>query len=215
MLQRIYGTAFPKKEELNTYLEQLEEAKKRDHRLIGKELDLFSIQEEAGSGLVFWHPKGAIIRRAIEEFWYEEHCKRGYHIVYTPHILKKDLWIKSGHWDFYRENMFPPMELPEATYQLKPMNCPGHILIYKSRTRSYRELPLRFAEMGTVYRYEKSGVLHGMLRVRGFTQDDAHIFCTPQQVKEEIKGVIEFVDYMMKVFHFPYRAFLSTRPKVI
>ncbi|NOZ63723.1 MAG: threonine--tRNA ligase, partial [Caldiserica bacterium] len=137
----------------------------------------------------------------------------GYQIVYTPHILKKDLWVRSGHWDFYRENMFPPMELPEATYQLKPMNCPGHILIYKSKMRSYRDLPLRLAEMGTVYRYEKSGVLHGMLRVRGFTQDDAHIFCTPQQVKEEIKGVIEFVDYIMGVFRFPYRAFLSTRPE--
>lgn len=213
MLQRIYGTAFPEKEELDAYLKKLEEAKKRDHRVVGRELDLFSTEEEAGSGLIFWHPRGAVIRREIEEFWYEEHRKRGYQIVYTPHILKKDLWVKSGHWDFYRENMFPPMELPEATYQLKPMNCPGHILIYKSKTRSYRDLPLRLAEMGTVYRYEKSGVLHGMLRVRGFTQDDAHIFCTPQQVKEEIKGVIEFVDYIMGIFRFPYRAFLSTRPE--
>ncbi len=212
MLQRIYGTAFSEKDELDAYLKKLEEAKKRDHRLVGKELDLFSTEEEAGSGLIFWHPRGAVIRREIEEFWYEEHRKRGYQIVYTPHILKKDLWVRSGHWDFYRENMFPPMELPEATYQLKPMNCPGHILIYKSKMRSYRDLPLRLAEMGTVYRYEKSGVLHGMLRVRGFTQDDAHIFCTPWQVKEEIKGVIEFVDYMMGVFNFPYRAFLSTRP---
>ncbi len=213
MLQRIYGTAFFSQEELEDYLRKLEEAKKRDHRVVGKELDLFSLQEEAGAGLIFWHPKGAVIRRVIEEFWYEEHRKRGYKIVYTPHIMRKELWVRSGHWEFYRENMFPPMELPEAEYILKPMNCPGHILIYKTKKRSYRDLPLRFAEMGTVYRYEKSGVLHGMLRVRGFTQDDAHIFCTPSQVKEEIEGVIDFVDYMMKIFRFPYRAFLSTRPE--
>jgi len=213
MLQRIYGTAFFSQEELEDYLRKLEEAKKRDHRVVGKELDLFSLQEEAGAGLIFWHPKGAVIRRVIEEFWYEEHRKRGYQIVYTPHIMRKELWVRSGHWEFYRENMFPPMELPEAEYILKPMNCPGHILIYKSKKRSYRDLPLRFAEMGTVYRYEKSGVLHGMLRVRGFTQDDAHIFCTPSQVKEEIEGVIDFIDYMMKIFKFPYRAFLSTRPE--
>ena len=213
MLQRIYGTAFQTKEELETYLKNLEEAKKRDHRILGKELSLFSIEEEAGSGLIFWHPKGAIIRRVIEEFWYEEHKKRGYKIVYTPHIMKKDLWVRSGHWDFYRENMFPPMNLPDSEYILKPMNCPGHILIYKSKIRSYRDLPLRFAEMGTVYRYEKSGVLHGMMRVRGFTQDDAHIFCMREQVKSEIIGVMDFVDYMMKTFGFIYHASLSTRPE--
>ena len=213
MLQRIYGTAFFTREELEDYLRKLEEVKKRDHRILGKELDIFSIQEEAGAGLIFWHPRGAILRRVIEEFWYSEHYRRGYQIVYTPHILKKELWVRSGHWEFYRENMFPPMEVAGASYILKPMNCPGHILIYKSRKRSYRELPLRLAEMGTVYRYEKSGVLHGMLRVRGFTQDDAHIFCTPEQIKEEIKNVLDFVDYMMRVFGFGYRTFLSTRPE--
>jgi len=213
MLQRIYGTAFFEEKELEEYLHRLEEAKKKDHRLLGKNLDLYSIQEEAGSGLVFWHPKGAIIRRIVEEFWYQEHQRRGYQIVFTPHIMKKELWIKSGHWEFYRENMFPPLETGGDSYVLKPMNCPGHILIYKSRLRSYRELPLRLAEMGTVYRYEKSGVLHGLLRVRGFTQDDAHIFCTPEQVKEEVKEVVDFVDYMMRVFGFQYSAFLSTRPE--
>lgn len=215
MLQRIYGTAFYKDEELKDYLEKLEEAKKRDHRKIGKELDLFSIQEEAGSGLVLWHPKGAVIRRTIEDFWYKEHEKRGYDIVYTPHILKSNLWQKSGHAEFYKENMFPSLKFEdgEGEYTLKPMNCPGHILIYKSSKRSYRELPVRYAELGTVYRYEKSGVLHGLLRVRGFTQDDAHIFCTLEQLKDEISGVVDFVQFMLASFGLDYFAFLATRPE--
>jgi threonyl-tRNA synthetase len=215
MLQRIYGTAFYKDEELKDYLNKLEEAKKRDHRKIGKELDLFSIQEESGPGLVLWHPKGAIIRRTIEDFWYKEHEKRGYDIVYTPHILKSNLWQKSGHAEFYKENMFPSLKFEdgEGEYTLKPMNCPGHILIYKSSKRSYRELPIRYAELGTVYRYEKSGVLHGLLRVRGFTQDDAHIFCTLEQLKDEISGVVDFVQFMLKSFGLDYFAFLATRPE--
>ncbi|MBU1767619.1 MAG: threonine--tRNA ligase, partial [Candidatus Omnitrophica bacterium] len=215
MLQRIYGTAFYKDNELKDYLNKLEEAKKRDHRKIGKELDLFSIQEESGLGLVLWHPKGAVIRRTIEDFWYKEHEKRGYDIVYTPHILKSKLWQKSGHTEFYKENMFPTLKFEdsEEEYTLKPMNCPGHILIYKSSKRSYRELPIRYAELGTVYRYEKSGVLHGLLRVRGFTQDDAHIFCTLEQLKDEISGVVDFVQFMLKSFGLDYFAFLATRPE--
>ncbi len=215
MLQRIYGTAFYKDEELQDYLEKLEEAKKRDHRKIGRELDLFSIQEEAGSGLVFWHPNGAIVRRTIEDFWYKEHGKRGYDIVYTPHIFKSNLWKISGHTEFYKENMFPPLKFQdsEEEYTLKPMNCPGHILIYKSSKRSYRELPIRYAELGTVYRYEKSGVLHGLLRVRGFTQDDAHIFCTPEQLKDELSGVVDFAQFMLESFGLEYFTFLATRPE--
>jgi threonyl-tRNA synthetase len=215
MLQRIYGTAFYKNEELKDYLKKLEEAKKRDHRKLGKELDLFSIQDEAGSGMVFWHPKGALVRRIIEDFWYKEHEKRGYNIVYTPHIFKSNLWEISGHTEFYKEYMFPPLEFSdsEEEYMLKPMNCPGHILIYKSSKRSYRELPIRYAELGTVYRYEKSGVLQGLLRVRGFTQDDAHIFCTPEQLKDEISGVVDFARFMLKSFGLKYFTFLSTRPE--
>lgn len=215
MLQRIYGTAFYKDEELQEYLEKLEEAKKRDHRKIGRELDLFSIQEKAGPGLVLWHPNGAIIRRTIEDFWYREHEKRGYDIVYTPHIFKSNLWQISGHTEFYKENMFPPLKFPDSKeeYTLKPMNCPGHILIYKSSKRSYRKLPIRYAELGTVYRYEKSGVLHGLLRVRGFTQDDAHIFCTPEQLKDEISGVVDFVRFMLASFGLEYFTFLATRPE--
>jgi len=213
MLQRIYGTAWYTKEELNKYVNKLAEAKKRDHRKLGKELDLYSIHEEAGAGLIFWHPKGAMIRRVIEDFWYKEHIRRGYQFVNIPHISNINLWKISGHLDFYKDNMYSPMEIDSQDYIIKPMNCPGHILIYKTNLHSYRELPIRYAELGTVYRYEKSGVLHGMLRVRGFTQDDAHIFCAPDQLKNEIKEVIELVDYMMKTFGFEYEAFLSTRDK--
>ena len=213
MLQRIYGTAFPSKKELREYLDFLEEVKKRDHRKIGKELDLFSVQEGAGPGLIFWHPKGACIRNLIESFWREEHLKKGYELLYIPHIMKSDLWRTSGHLDFYSENMYSPIDVDEQEYILKPMNCPGHILIYKSRIRSYRELPLRWAELGTVYRYERSGVLHGTLRVRGFTQDDAHIFCTPDQLKDEIAGVVKFAAFMMSTFNFKYNVYLSTRPE--
>ncbi len=213
MLQRIYGTAWYTKEELDEYVNKLAEAKKRDHRKLGKELDLYSIHEEAGAGLVFWHPKGAMIRRVIEDFWYKEHMQRGYQFVNIPHISNINLWKTSGHLDFYKENMYSPMEIDKQDYIIKPMNCPGHILIYKTNLHSYKELPIRYAELGTVYRYEKSGVLHGMLRVRGFTQDDAHIFCAPNQLKNEIKEVIELVDYMMKTFGFEYEVFLSTRDK--
>lgn len=213
MLQRIYGTAFPDKKDLRAHIERLEEAKKRDHRIIGKELDLYSIQEEAGPGLVFWHPKGAMLRHLVEDFWKKEHFKRGYDLVNIPHVLKMDLWKKSGHLDFYSENMFSPMEVDNNKYIAKPMNCPGHILIYKSDLRSYRDLPLRWAELGTVYRYERSGVLHGMMRVRGFTQDDAHIFCTPQQVESEVKEVLELTGVMLKTFGFEFKVYLSTRPE--
>ncbi len=213
MLQRIYGTAWHTKEELDEYVNKLTEAKKRDHRKLGKELDLYSIHEEAGAGLIFWHPKGAMIRRVIEDFWYKEHMKSGYQFVNIPHISNINLWKTSGHLDFYKDNMYSPMEIDKQDYIIKPMNCPGHILIYKTNLHSYRELPIRYAELGTVYRYEKSGVLHGMLRVRGFTQDDAHIFCAPDQLKNEIKGVIELIDYMMKIFGFEYEVFLSTRDK--
>jgi len=213
MLQRIYGTAFPDKKSLKIYLNRLEEAKKRDHRLIGKNLDLFSTQEEAGAGLIFWHPKGARIRQLVEDFWKQEHFKRGYDFLYIPHILKMDLWQKSGHLDFYKENMYSPMEIDNQKYIVKPMNCPGHILIYKSSLKSYRDLPLRWGELGTVYRYERSGVLHGMMRVRGFTQDDAHIFCTPQQLEGEIIQVLDLSDFMMKTFGFKYKVYLSTRPE--
>ncbi len=213
MLQRIYGTAWYTKEELDEYVNKLAEAKKHDHRKLGKELDLYSIHEEAGAGLIFWHPKGAMIRRVIEDFWYKEHMKRGYQFVNIPHISNINLWKTSGHLDFYKDNMYSPMEIDSQDYIIKPMNCPGHILIYKTNLHSYRELPIRYAELGAVYRYEKSGVLHGMLRVRGFTQDDAHIFCAPNQLKNEIKKVMELVDYMMKAFGFEYGVFLSTRDK--
>ena len=214
MLQRIYGTAFFRQKELDKYLKLLEEVKKRDHRRLGKDLDLYSIQEDVGPGLVLWHPKGARIRNVIEDFWREEHYKRGYEIVYSPHIAKSGLWHTSGHWDFYSESMFSPFEMDAAEYLVKPMNCPFHILIFKSEMRSYRDLPLRFAEMGTVYRYERSGVLHGLLRVRGFTQDDAHIFCTPEQLEEEIVGVIELADHMLTSFGFKeYEIELAVRGK--
>ncbi|MEW6106556.1 MAG: threonine--tRNA ligase [Bacillota bacterium] len=212
MLQRIYGTAFPSEAELQAHLHVLEEAEKRDHRKLGKELDLFSLHEEAGAGLVYWHPKGAIIRKVIEDFWREEHLKRGYQLVYSPHIARRDLWEMSGHWGWYRENMYSPIDIDGVEYLLKPMNCPFHILMYKTRTRSYRDLPIRWAELGTVYRYERSGVLHGMLRVRGFTQDDAHLFMRPDQLEDELVGVLDLVQFMMTSFGYKdYDMELSVR----
>jgi len=214
MLQRIYGTCFETKEELSLYLTNLEEAKARDHRKLGTTLDLFNIyHEEAGAGLVFFHPKGALLRKVIEDYEKNEHLKRGYQMVVTPHIMQAELWKTSGHYEYYRENMYT-FKIEEKEFVLKPMNCPGHILIYKSKTRSYKDLPIRFFELGTVYRHEKAGVLHGMLRVRGFTQDDAHIFCLPSQLREEIKSVIDFVFDTMKVFGFNELGIeLSTRPE--
>ncbi len=201
-LQRIYGACFFTQAELDAYLHRLEEARRRDHRRLGPELDLFSIQDAAGPGLIFWHPKGGLVRKLMEDWSREEHLRRGYHLVFTPHAMRRELWETSGHTDFYRENMFGPMEVEKGLYQLKPMNCPGHILIYKSRLRSYRDLPLRLAELGTVYRYERSGVLHGLLRVRGFTQDDAHIFCTPAQLEQEIAGALDFAQAVLRTFGF-------------
>ena len=210
-LQRIYGTAFFTKKELDEYLNRLEEAKKRDHRKLGQELDLFSIQELAGPGLIFFHPKGGIIRKLIEDWMRDEYLKRGYSLVYTPHIARSDLWKTSGHYNFYSENMFKRMELEDAEYQLKPMNCPFHILIYRDRLHSYRDLPVRLGELGTVYRYERSGVMHGLLRVRGFTQDDAHIFCTPGQIEDEVVNCLQFAIDTLHTFGFDqYEAELST-----
>ena len=211
-LQRIYGTAFFSQKELEAHFKHLEEIKARDHRVLGKQLDLFSIQEVAGAGLIFWHPKGGLIRKAMED-WMREACiRRGYALVYTPHIMRRELWKISGHEGFYAENMYPPMELDDAEYRLKPMNCPGHILIYKSTPKSYRDLPQRYAELGNVYRYERSGTMHGLLRVRGFTQDDAHIFCTPEQVVGEIEACLDFAEAVLKTFGFKeYRVELSTR----
>lgn len=212
MLQRIYGTAFPTQAELDAYLAQLAEAERRDHRKLGRELDLFSIQDEAGPGLIFWHPKGGAVRRQMEDWLHEELVRRGYELVYTPHVMRLGLWEQSGHTGFYRDNMFSPIAVDKDRYQLKPMNCPGHILIYKSRLRSYRELPVRLAELGTVYRYERSGVLHGLLRVRGFTQDDAHIFCRPDQIEAEIAECVEFAREVLRVFGFErYEVELSAR----
>jgi len=214
MLQRIYGVAFESQEELDDYLSRQAEATKRDHRKLGKELDLFSTHEEIGPGLICWHPRGALIRQIIEDFWRAEHIKRGYDIVYTPHIAKLDLWKTSGHWEFYRDYLFSPMEIEGQQYLLRPMNCLGHILIYKSQLRSYRNLPLRYAELGTVYRYERTGVLYGLARVRGFTQDDAHIFCRPDQVEEEVLEVLNLAQFMMSSFGFDeYELLLSTRPE--
>lgn len=214
MLQRIYGISFPKKSQLDDYLYKLEEAKRRDHRRLGRELDLFSIQDDIGPGLVLWHPKGAFIRHKIEEFWKQRHLESGYEFVNSPHIAKKDLWSTSGHLDFFKENMYSSMEVDEQEYLVKPMNCPFHLLIYKSKTRSYRDLPYRWAELGTVYRYERSGVLHGLLRVRGFTQDDAHIFCRPDQLDDEVLGLIDFSIGMLKAFGFQeIDVYLSTRPE--
>ncbi|RLD10135.1 MAG: threonine--tRNA ligase [Chlamydiae bacterium] len=214
MLQRIYGTAFPDKQSLKAELTRLEEAKKRDHRKLGTDLELFSFHDEIGPGLAVWHPKGAIIRNEIESFWRAEHYNADYDLVYTPHIGKAELWETSGHLDFYREGMYPAMNIDEHEYFVKPMNCPFHILIYKSKLRSYRELPIRWAELGTVYRYERSGALHGLLRVRGFTQDDAHIICAPDQMESEIDRVLDFCLDMLKVFGFEdLHVYISTRPE--
>ena len=214
MLQRIYGVAFGTKKALTEHLKKLDEAARRDHRKLGRELDLFSIHEEAGPGLVHWHPKGAVIRHVIEDFWRNEHIKRGYDIVYTPHVAKLDLWKTSGHWEFYRDYLYSPMDVEGQEYIIKPMNCLGHILIYKTRLHSYRELPLRYAELGTVYRYERSGVLHGLSRVRGFTQDDAHIFCRFDQLEDEVVRVLDLARFMADTFGFTnYQLLLSTRPE--
>ena len=209
-LQRIYGTAFFSKKELDEHFARLEEAARRDHRVLGKQLDLFSIQEVAGAGLIFWHPKGGIIRKVMEDWMREECLKRGYQLVFTPHVMRRHLWEISGHEGFYSGNMYTPMELDDAEYRLKPMNCPGHILIYKNSPKSYRDLPQRYAELGNVYRYERSGTMHGLLRVRGFTQDDAHIFCTPSQIEDEMDGCIDFAEAVLKTFGFAeYRVELS------
>jgi threonyl-tRNA synthetase len=212
MLQRIYGTAFYSEEELNEHLHLLEQAKARDHRRLGKELDFFSTHEEVGPGLIHWHPKGALVRNLIERFWYDQHLKRGYQIVYTPHIASERIFEISGHLDKYADLMYSPMDIDGQPYRLKPMNCPGHIMIYQFKKRSYRDLPLRLCELGTVYRYEPSGTLHGMLRVRGFTQDDAHIFCTQEQLASEVAAVLELADFMMKAFGYTYKTYLATMP---
>jgi threonyl-tRNA synthetase len=213
MLQRLYGTAFNDKKKLKKYLNDLEEAKKRDHRKLGKELGLFTISDQVGPGLILWQPKGALLRRLIEDYWKEEHYRHDYELLYTPHIAKLDLWKTSGHLDFYSENMYSSMAIDEVQYQLKPMNCPFHISIYKSQMRSYREFPVRWCELGTVYRYERTGVLHGLLRVRGFTQDDAHIFCRPDQLEEEIFNILDLNLHILETFGFDqYDIYLSTRP---
>ncbi|MBQ7207392.1 MAG: threonine--tRNA ligase [Lentisphaeria bacterium] len=213
MLQRIYGTAFASEEELKAYITLLEEAAKRDHRKLGTELDLFGFSDAVGPGLVLWHPKGALIRHLMETYWKEEHYKNGYELLYTPHIGQSNLWETSGHLNFYRDGMYSPMQIDEKDYYVKPMNCPFHIEIYQSRLRSYRELPLRWAELGTVYRYEKSGSLHGLMRVRGFTQDDSHIICTPESIEDEIAEVLRFSLHINRAFGFKdIKAYLSTRP---
>ncbi len=210
-LQRIYGTAFFSQKDLDAHFARLEEAAKRDHRVLGKQLDLFSIQEVAGSGLIFWHPKGGVIRKVMEDWMREECLRRGYSLVYTPHVMRRELWKISGHEGFYAGNMYTPMELDDAEYRLKPMNCPGHILIYKNSPKSYRDLPVRLAELGNVYRYERSGTMHGLLRVRGFTQDDAHIFCTPAQIEDEVVACIEFAESVLTTFGFAeFQVELST-----
>jgi threonyl-tRNA synthetase len=212
-MQRIHGTSFFTPEELDQHLKRLEEAKRRDHRKLGRELDLFSIADETGSGLILWHPKGGFIRKNIEDFWRDQHLAGGYDLVYSPHIAKIDLWNTSGHTQYYKANMYSPIDIEGVEYQLKPMNCPFHITIYKSKLRSYRELPLRYAELGTVYRFERSGVLHGLLRVRGFTQDDAHLFCRLDQIDAEIVRVLDFVTSMLKAFGFErYDIYVSTKP---
>jgi len=214
MLQRIYGISFPAKEKLDEYITRLEEIKRRDHRKLGKDLDLFSISEESGGGLVLWHPRGALIRKTIEDFWRDEHQKNGYDFVYSPHVGRASLWETSGHLDFYRENMYSSMDVEGQEYFVKPMNCPFHIMIYKNKLRSYRDLPLRYAELGTVYRFERSGVLHGLLRVRGFTQDDAHIFVAPEDMEAEVIKVLAFVVKMLRTFGFDdFKAYVATRPE--
>jgi threonyl-tRNA synthetase len=213
-MQRVYGVVFPTSGQLDEHLRFLKEAQARDHRKLGKELELFSIENDIGAGMVLWHPKGGIIRHEIEQYWFQEHLKNGYQLVNSPHIAKDHLWNTSGHNDFYQDNMFTPIEFDNTNYQLKPMNCPFHIVIYRSRNRSYKELPIRWAELGTVYRYERSGVLHGLMRVRGFTQDDAHIFCTPSQIEEEVGKLIDFSLKLLRGFGFTeLDVFLSTRPE--
>jgi len=213
-MQRIYGVVFPTRDQLDEHLKFLKEARERDHRKLGRDLDLYSIQSDIGAGLVLWHPKGGMIRYEVEKYWREQHLRSGYELLYTPHIAKGELWETSGHRGFYSDNMFTPIEFDNTEYQLKPMNCPFHMVVFKSRTRSWRELPLRWAELGTVYRYERSGVLHGLLRVRGFTQDDAHIFCTPEQTLDEVKGLIRFSLDILKTFGFTdLEVYLSTRPE--
>lgn len=214
MLQRIYGTAFSDPKALKKYLHNIEEAKKRDHRKLGRELELFTIQEQIGPGLILWMPKGALLRNLIEDYWKKEHYRNGYELLFTPHIAKRDLWKTSGHLDFYGENMYSAMEIDDVSYQIKPMNCPFHIAIYKTRIRSYREFPIRWCELGTVYRYERTGVLHGLMRVRGFTQDDAHIFCRPDQLESEIFKILDLNLHILKTFGFDeYDIYLSTRPE--
>ena len=214
MLQRIYGTVWESKDQLKEYLWKLEEAKKRDHRKLGKELDLYSSNDEVGQGLILWHPNGGMIRYQIERYWDDQHIANGYDLVYTPHIGKASLWETSGHLSFYKENMYAPIQIEDQEYYIKPMNCPFHLHIYKSQLRSYRDLPLRFAEKGTVYRYERSGVLHGLMRVRGFTQDDAHHFCRPDQMPEEIDFTLNFSMNMLRAFGFKdFQAYLSTKPE--
>lgn len=214
MLQRIYGTAFPTQKALDEHLARLEEARRRDHRRLGQELELFSISDEIGGGLILWHPKGGIVRKLIEDFWRDEHLRNGYDLVFSPHVGRAKLWQTSGHLDFYQEMMYPRMEQEGNDYYIKPMNCPFHIMIYQSRVRSYRDLPLRFAELGTVYRFERAGVLHGLMRVRGFTQDDAHLFCTPEQMDEEIARAVQFSLFFLRTFGFTdYELYLATRPE--
>ena len=214
MLQRLYGTAFESQEALDEHMERLEEARRRDHRVLGRDLDLFSIHEETGPGLIIWHPKGSRVREIIEQFWRREHRRAGYDLVHTPHIGRSSLWATSGHLDFYKENMYAAMEMDGQEYYLKPMNCPFHILYYRNALRSYRDLPMRIGELGTVYRYERGGVLHGLLRVRGLTQDDAHIFCRPDQVEEEVNGVLDLTFFLLRSFGFEqFEVMLATRPE--
>jgi threonyl-tRNA synthetase len=214
MLTRVYGTAFESDAALQQHLERLAEAEKRDHRKLGRELDLYSHGEELGGGLILWHPKGATVRRIIEDYWRDEHDRRGYQLVFTPHIAREDVWKRSQHLDFYRENMYGPIDVEDTPYRIKPMNCPFHIMIYKAHSRSYRELPIRYTELGTVYRHERSGVLHGLIRVRGFTQDDAHLFCRADQMEAEILGVLDFTASLFSAFGFrEYEIYLSTRPE--
>jgi threonyl-tRNA synthetase len=212
MLQRVYGTAFDSSGALEAYLKRREEIARRDHRRLGKELDIYSINPEYGPGLVLWHPAGAMVRRVIETFWTEEHLRRGYFLAYTPHLASEDIYRRSGHLEAYSEMMYAPLQIEGRPYRAKPMNCPGHVMIYQSRQRSYRDLPMRYAELGTVYRFERSGVLHGLLRVRGFTQDDAHIFCRPDQLKAEVHGVLDLADFLLRTFGYTYKTYLATRP---
>lgn len=213
MLTRIYGVAFFDKETLDQHLAKVEEAEKRDHRTLGKQLDMYSVSDLVGPGLILWHPNGAVVRQTIERFWQDEHAKRGYQYVYTPHIANEKIYVTSGHLEAYSEMMYSPMDIDGLNYRVKPMNCPAHIEIYKSQMRSYRDLPMRYCELGTVYRYEPTGTLHGMFRVRGFTQDDSHIYCTIEQLTSEVMAVMDLVDYMMTTFGYKYKAFLATRPE--